>query len=110
MITRLSPQSYLFGLLPALILITVGCRSVKYSPADEAKYVKPTVAVMSFENRAPVHTKWNLGNGLADQLIDRLMQTRRYIVLERARLDAILKELAGLSDEAIDRLRERGVC
>ena len=43
----------LIGLV-MLFLVGSGCNNVKYSPADEAKYVKPTVAVMSFENLAPI--------------------------------------------------------
>ena len=81
-------------LLTMGILIFGGCQSsVKYSDKQEAKHLKPTVAVMSFENRAPVHTKWQLGDGLADQLISRLIGTRRYVVLERQQINAIMQEL-----------------
>jgi len=85
--------------LISAVLVGLGCNNVKYTPADEAKYLKPTIAVMSFENRAPVHTKWNLGDGLADQLIDRLIRTRRYVVLERQQLRAIFKELRHVNDQ-----------
>ena len=85
--------------LLAAALVAGGCNSVRYSPAQEAKYVKPTIAVMSFENRAPVHTKWHLGDALADQLIDRLIRTRRYVVLERAQLQAIFNELSRGKDK-----------
>jgi len=71
----------------------VGCSNVKYNSAQEAKYFKPTIAVMSFENRTPVHTRWQLGSAMAEQLTDRLMATRRYIVLERAQMKAIMQEL-----------------
>ena len=87
----------LIGLV-MLFLVGLGCNNVKYSPTDEAKYVKPTVAVMSFENRAPIHMKWNLGEALADQLIDRLLNTNRYVVLERAQLNAVMKELQRSND------------
>ena len=87
------------GLL-MLFIVGSGCHnSVRYSPEDEAKYVKPTVAVMSFENLAPVHMKWNLGDAMADQLIDRLLNTRRYVVLERFQLDAVLRELKRNEDK-----------
>jgi len=89
-----------------IVLLCSGCQSrLKYTAKDEAKYLKPTVAVMSFENRAPIHMRWNLGDGLADQLIDRLLNTRRYIVLERQQLHAILKELKRTQD---DRFRQTG--
>ncbi|MCP4711072.1 MAG: hypothetical protein GY869_20830, partial [Planctomycetes bacterium] len=76
-----------------LISIITGCNNVTYTPKQEAQFVKPTVAVMSFENLAPVHMKWNLGDALADQLIDRLLNTKRYVVLERAQLNSVLREL-----------------
>lgn len=85
-------------LLAGMMLGVGGCNSVVYTPAQEAKFVKPTIAVMSFENRAPVHTKWNLGDAFADQLIDRLIQTRRYVVLERGQLEAIFTELERAKD------------
>ncbi len=54
---------------------------------------------MSFENQAPMRMRWNLEDGLADQLIDRLLNTHRYIVLERQQLHAILKELRRSQDD-----------
>lgn len=82
-----------WSVLALVMLANSGCNDVVYTPAQEAKYVKPTIAVMGFENRAPVHTKWQLGDGLADQLISRLIKTRRYVVLERQQLKAIMAEL-----------------
>ena len=79
--------------LPLLLSTVTGCHNVTYSPKQEAQYLKPTVAVMSFQNLAPAHMKWNLGDALADQLIDRLLNTKRYVVLERAQLNTVLKEL-----------------
>lgn len=86
-------------------IILTGCQSVKYGPADEARYIKPTVAVMSFKNKAPVTTKWQLGDALADQLIDRLIATHRYVVLERSQLNAVFKELKRADDP---RFRQTG--
>ncbi len=91
-------------IIPALVILTsMGCQSVKYTPSDEAKYFKPTIAVMSFENRVPIATKWQLGDALADQLTDRLMATNRYIVLERDQLRAILYELERSGDPVFRR-------
>jgi len=87
------------------VWITAGCQRVRYSAEEQAKYVKPTIAVMSFKNRAQVTTKWNLGDALADELIDRLLQTKRYEVLEREQLAAIFTELGRTSD---DRFRQAG--
>jgi len=77
------------------MLILAGCQRVQYTPKQEAKYFKPTVAVLSFENMAPAGSKWQLGEGLADQLINRLIQTHRYVVLERGQLSSTLEERSG---------------
>jgi curli biogenesis system outer membrane secretion channel CsgG len=76
------------------LVLAGGCNNVRYSAAEEAKYQKPTIAVMSFENQVPANNnRWPLGDGLADQLINRLMQTRRYTVLDRQQFRAIMAEL-----------------
>ena len=80
------------------ILIATGCQDVRYTEKELARYIRPTIAVKSFENRAPVTTKWNLGDGLADELIDRLMDTRRYTVLERSELGQVFTELKRTDD------------
>ncbi len=70
-----------------LLIMTLGslpgCQPVKYSTAQEAKYRKPVITVSSFENRAAGKTRWKLGDDMADQLIERLIETRRYTVLDR---------------------------
>ena len=63
------------------------------SLGDPADFVQPTVAVMKFENRAPFPLAWNLGGGMADILVDRLMATGRYHVIERPELQSVLNEL-----------------
>jgi curli biogenesis system outer membrane secretion channel CsgG len=55
--------------------------------------VKPTVAVMKFENRAPFPMNWNLGDGMKDIMVDRLMATRRFRVIERPEIDSVIREL-----------------
>jgi len=60
------------------------------NPAD---FVKPTIAVMKFENRAPFPLGWNLGDGMRDILVDRLVATGRYTVVERPEIAAVLREL-----------------
>lgn len=80
-------------LLPILLaLFASGCAS--NSPSDKANdYVKPTIAVMKFENRAPFPLSWDLGTGTRDVLVDRLVQTRRYHVIERPEIDSVLREI-----------------
>ena len=92
--THKTALSALLTIPITLIFTSIGCNSsIKYDSADQAKYLKPTVAVMSFENRAPARGRWELGSGLADELIDRLMGTNRYNVLKRQQLEAILRGL-----------------
>jgi len=67
-----------------------GCSSLPFGNGGQGKYFRPTVGVMSLQNRAPAQTRWNLGDELADQLIDRLLQTQPYVVLERPQLQAAL--------------------
>jgi len=56
-------------------------------------YVKPTIAVMKFENRAGFPLNWSLGDGMQEILVDRLLATGRYHVVERQELGAIMDEL-----------------
>jgi curli biogenesis system outer membrane secretion channel CsgG len=73
------------------LLATAGCQhSLTADPAED--YVKPTIAVMKFENRAPFPLGWNLSDGTADILVDRLMATRRFHVIERTEPDSVLRE------------------
>ncbi|HUT01041.1 MAG TPA: CsgG/HfaB family protein [Phycisphaerae bacterium] len=60
---------------------------------DAAKYIKPTIAVMKFENRAPFPMGWDLGTGMRDILVDRLCATQRYYVVERPELGSVMREL-----------------
>ncbi len=60
---------------------------------DASAYIKPSVAVMKFENRAQFDMRWDLGGGMRDILVDRLVATGRYHVIERPELDSIIREL-----------------
>jgi curli biogenesis system outer membrane secretion channel CsgG len=61
--------------------------------ADAGNFEKPTIAVMKFENRAPFPLGWKIGDGTADILVDRLVATGRYQVVERPELAAVQREL-----------------
>ncbi len=52
---------------------------------------KKRIAVLDFEVKAPKAGK-QVGGGMAEMLINSLVETRRFIVLERTRVDQILKE------------------
>lgn len=53
---------------------------------------KKLIAVAEFENKTNISGQANLGVGMADQLITALMNTSRFIVLERQSMGVILKE------------------
>ncbi len=56
--------------------------------------IKPTIAVMKFENRSSGGASgWNLSEGMPEILVDRLVATGRYQVLERAEMQSIKNEL-----------------
>ncbi len=76
---------------PLLLLMAMvcGCTASRQDPAD---FVKPSVAVMKFENRAPFPMHWDLGGGTRDILVDRLMRTDRYHVIERPELSHVVSE------------------
>ena len=79
-------------LVLALPVVSSGCGgALGLGSADI--YEKPTVAVVSFENRAPFPLGWNLGDGTRDILVDRLVATGRYQVVERVDLNQIAREL-----------------
>jgi len=71
----------------------VGCQGGQFGFHDEANFVKPTIAVMKFENRAPFPLNWDLGGGMQDILVNRLVHAGRYQVIERAELDSVMREL-----------------
>jgi curli biogenesis system outer membrane secretion channel CsgG len=55
--------------------------------------IKPTVAVMRFDNRTSTALGWNLSDGLADMLVDSLVATGRYQVVDRTDIDSVLREI-----------------
>ena len=80
-----------FGRLTAVVLmlaaVLVGAPSTVFAQA------KIRVAVSNFENNS-TWSWWgdNLGKAAADELATQLVQTGKYTVIERAQLDAILRE------------------
>ena len=82
------------AVLPLLVLhlLAAGCANTG-SSGDPSDFVKPSIAVMKFENRAAFAMQWDLGSGTRDVLVDRLMKTGRYHVIERPEINEIVKEL-----------------
>ncbi len=48
---------------------------------------------MEFENRANFPLGWNISDGMRDVLVDRLVATGRFSVIERPEINAVMAEL-----------------
>lgn len=59
-----------------------------------APEVKPVVAVTDFENKASFSGQWKLGQGMADILTTKLVESERVVVLERRNIGDVVGELA----------------
>ena len=79
--------------LPVLMILALAAGCANRPSGDPADYVKPSIAVIKFENRAAAPVQWDLGSGTRDVLVDRLMKTGRYHVIERPEINEIVKEL-----------------
>ena len=85
----------------ALACLGAGCTS--YNPprngaADGIYYRKngamlPTVGVTDFENKASFSGQWNLGGGVADLLVNKLVESKRVDVLERQKINDVVGEI-----------------
>lgn len=53
---------------------------------------RKTIAVADFENKAGAEAQWNLGNGMAEMLTTTLVNTNRFIVVERQNIQGILTQ------------------
>jgi curli biogenesis system outer membrane secretion channel CsgG len=75
-------------------LLVLGCSSSMVLPeGNPADYATPSVAVMKFDNQAGSFMSWDLGTGMRDILVDRLVATKRFRVIERPELNAVLSEI-----------------
>jgi curli biogenesis system outer membrane secretion channel CsgG len=70
-----------------------GCGVLDFWTPDPAKFVKPSIAVFAFENRAPFPLDWDLGDGMKEMLTDALVTSDRYRVIERIEIESIMREL-----------------
>ncbi len=90
-----------------MLLAMTGCattrtyepRQPQTPPASNRRVIKPVVAVTEFENRASFSGQWNLGHGFADVLSTELLDTRRFVVLERRNIGDIVGEIARQGSE-----------
>jgi curli biogenesis system outer membrane secretion channel CsgG len=75
-----------FFLLTFVILS--GFLITAHSPAG----LKKVVAVSRFENKTSYSGHWHIGDGMADQLTDSLIQSGQFVVLERQTLSDVIGE------------------
>lgn len=55
--------------------------------------LRPVVAVTDFENSANFGGQWNLGGGMAEMMIERLMSADEVTVLERKHINGVVGEI-----------------
>jgi len=96
-------RKYLFILLcfiMAALLLGIGDSYAKSKKDEEVEVVelppikgpKKTIAVMDFENKAGAAAEWNLGSGMAEMLTTALVNSNRFIVLERQAISDVITE------------------
>lgn len=83
--------------LLAAAAFTSGCVSRELRPLPP-NAVRPVVAISSFENRSGVAgttfpRQWNLGSGMAELLLDRMIESEQFVTVERLELDQVVNEL-----------------
>lgn len=79
----------LAAVVPALAIMTLAIGPVA------AQSSRPTVALLDFDFGAVQHWwsgNWDIGKGIADLIVDSLVEDGSFRVIERKRLDAILAE------------------
>jgi curli biogenesis system outer membrane secretion channel CsgG len=83
-------------LLIITVLLLAGCAThdgVRPLPRAVIDRNIPTIAILDFENKAYFPYRWNLGQGIRDRLVDELVNSRRYTVLNRADIQDVINEL-----------------
>lgn len=53
---------------------------------------KKTIAVMDFENKAGAAAEWNIGTGMAEMLTTALVNSERFVVVERQAITDVITE------------------
>ncbi len=96
---------FLLGLMLLSGCVAPGSRSGGgfFSRTDDA--LKPVVAVVDFENKASFSGQWKLGSGMADLLVNQLVDSERVVVLERQHLGDVVGEIVR---QGQDLFREEG--
>ena len=82
-----------YAIAISLIVAVVLAGGCGRSAGSDPNCVKPTVAVLKFDNRAPFPMGWKIGGGMSEVLVDRLLKTGRYHVVERADIAGVMREI-----------------
>jgi len=84
----------------SFLLGMTGCATKYYEPKSVSKpigtqvrVIRPVIAVTDFENKSDFSGKWQLGTGMADVLINQLLDTGEAVVLERQNIGDVLSEI-----------------
>jgi len=87
------PTRMIVAAVALLGLVEAGCSSLSRRGAPDPRYIQPTIAVLRFENHAPRRGEWRIGDGIADMLVHALVDTGRYVVIERRELGSVFNEI-----------------
>src|SRR5882762_2598683 len=74
------------------ILAVLAVCSAASAPVAGAAILKKIVAVATFENKTTWQGQVSIGDGMADQLTDALMQSGQFVVMERQALKEVITE------------------
>ncbi|MHC4716208.1 MAG: CsgG/HfaB family protein, partial [Planctomycetota bacterium] len=105
----ISPPTHAFRPFLAVLSLALlaGCSGTGLPlGADPDDFVKPTIAVMKFEDRAGGAGGMRVGEGMKDVMVDRLLATGRFHVIERPEIEAIVGELR-LQNSGLTRKQRR---
>ncbi|WDE98495.1 CsgG/HfaB family protein [Lentisphaera profundi] len=83
----------LLSMICLLILMSSCQLNSKRLPVGVIDKKIPTIAVLEFADKSHFRYRWNVGEGIRDSLIDELVQSKRYKVLTRENIDAVIGEL-----------------
>lgn len=82
------------GLILTLLIFLGGLSALAAEKEESARYLKKRIAVAGFENKVRPWWSghWEIGEGMSDMLVTALVNTGKFIVLERQALEDILGE------------------
>ena len=87
-------RSLFIFIILAIFLSSCQTKKSHELPKDVIDYKIPSIAVLDFENKAPFFKGWKLGSGFREVLVDELVKSRRYNVITRNDINAVLAELS----------------